>query len=414
MASVIVCSSRLLRVRSPEIQHTPITKTTARTMLPTGRQKGSWNVRRINTLFLTTLSPSKSSNRKKCLLSYMSREFRRLAMKEFKHLPGLDLIRVFGILVVVFYHYQVETAVRGLCPADFLPAMEPLVQVAVYTMTLLSGSCLCWQEKSRSWSMKRYLWGRFLAIYPLFWLCFFPIFIYSDIICGNNEGVAPWKLLLSIVGVDGYFQSFTPTFYKIGEWYLGCILFLYAVFPVLWRMIRRRGVVFAAVGALFAWLACCFVENPGQLYPTLIGQLPLFFMGIFLGGCLPSLWIPGILAGMTTLVLYGLGCPEYWIVTAASVGVFVMVFYLGQLLLFCGPFLQKALHWLSRRCFGVFLVHHLAITLVIVPVLVNHRVTPLYWVSGLLLLTVGSFVISFLLDGLSRSIIKFLAERVVT
>lgn len=255
-------------------------------------------------------------------------------MKEFKHLPGLDLIRVFGILVVVFYHYQVETAVRGLCPADFLPAMEPLVQVAVYTMTLLSGSCLCWQEKSRSWSMKRYLWGRFLAIYPLFWLCFFPIFIYSDIICGNNEGVAPWKLLLSIVGVDGYFQSFTPTFYKIGEWYLGCILFLYAVFPVLWRMIRRRGVVFAAVGALFAWLACCFVENPGQLYSTLIGQLPLFFMGIFLGGCLPSLWIPGILAGMTTLVLYGLGCPEYWIVTTASVGVFVMVFYLGQLLLF--------------------------------------------------------------------------------
>ena len=55
-------------------------------------------------------------------------------MKEFKHLPGLDLIRVFGILVVVFYHYQVETAVRGLCPADFLPAMEPLVQVAVYTI----------------------------------------------------------------------------------------------------------------------------------------------------------------------------------------------------------------------------------------------------------------------------------------
>ena len=49
-------------------------------------------------------------------------------MKEFKHLPGLDLIRVFGILVVVFYHYQVETAVRGLCPADFLPAMEPLTR----------------------------------------------------------------------------------------------------------------------------------------------------------------------------------------------------------------------------------------------------------------------------------------------
>ena len=96
-------------------------------------------------------------------------------MKEFKHLPGLDLIRVFGILVVVFYHYQVETAVRGLCPADFLPAMEPLVQVAVYTMTLLSGSCLCWQEKSRSWSMKRYL-GTFSGHLPSFLALLFSHF----------------------------------------------------------------------------------------------------------------------------------------------------------------------------------------------------------------------------------------------
>ena len=118
--------------------------------------------------------------------------------------------------------------------------------------------------------------------------------------------------------------------------------------------------------------------------------------------------VPGLIVILLTL----LGCSEYWIVTAASVGLFVMVFYLGQLLLFCGPFLSKVLHWLSRRCFGVFLVHHLAITLVMVPALANQSLTPIYWVGGLLLLTVGSFGISFLLDGLSRNIIKFLAERV--
>lgn len=333
-------------------------------------------------------------------------------MQEFKYLPGLDSVRVFGISVVVFYHYQVETAARGLCPFSSLTAMEPLVQMAVYTMTLLSGACLCWSEKKHSWSMKRYLWRRFLAIYPIFWLCFFPIFIYSDIICGNNEGVAPWKLLLSIIGMDGYFQSVTATFYKIGEWYLGCLLLLYVVFPIIWNMIRRLGFIFAGMAALFAWLVCYLVGDSGQLYPTLLGQMPLFFMGIFLGSCLPSVWLQGILAGATALVLTLLGCSEYWIVTAASVGLFVMVFYLGQLLLFCGPFLSKVLHWLSRRCFGVFLVHHLAITLVMVPALANQSLTPIYWVGGLLLLTVGSFGISFLLDGLSRNIIKFLAERV--
>lgn len=77
-------------------------------------------------------------------------------MKEFKHLPGLDLIRVFGILVVVFYHYQVETAVRGLCPADFLPAMEPLVQVAVFRAV----TPVLWSVSSKGFA---------LVIPSLFW-----------------------------------------------------------------------------------------------------------------------------------------------------------------------------------------------------------------------------------------------------
>lgn len=97
-------------------------------------------------------------------------------MKEFKHLPGLDLIRVFGILVVVFYHYQVETAVRGLCPADFLPAMEPLVQVAVYTMTLLSGSCLCWQEKKPQLVHEALSLGTFSGHLPSFLALLFSHF----------------------------------------------------------------------------------------------------------------------------------------------------------------------------------------------------------------------------------------------
>ena len=84
-----------------------------------------------------------------------------------------------------------------------------------------------------------------------------------------------------------------------------------------------------------------------------------------------------------------------------------MVFYLGQLPCFVVRFFKRLCVGYPVAVLESSFVHHLAITLVIVPVLVNHRVTPLYWVGGLLLLTVGSFVISFLLDGLSRSIIKF-------
>ena len=50
--------------------------------------------------------------------------------------------------------------------------------------------------------------GTFSGHLPSFLALLFSHFIYSDIICGNNEGVAPWKLLLSIVGSRWIFSVF--------------------------------------------------------------------------------------------------------------------------------------------------------------------------------------------------------------
>ena len=334
-------------------------------------------------------------------------------MKEHSYLPGLDLVRISGILTVVVYHYQVETAALGLCPVQLFPDQAELVQVGVYGMTILSGACLSRQEKNRTWSLKRYFAGRFWAIYPLFWSCFFPVFLYSDLLCGNNRNVASWKILFSVAGVDGYLQSFTPTFYKIGEWYLGCILFLYALFPLFWRLVRRRGPFLVLASGAFIWLVGPFLFDPVRLYPTLAGQMPLFLTGIFLGWYLPSVRLLGMAAGLVALVSAFLGGAAYWTVTAAAAAVFALTFSLGQSLFFGREKLSAVLRWLSRRCFGVFLVHHLAITLAIIPFLEEVPSTLFLWSCGLLLLTAGSFGVSFFLECLCNRVVCHLRQGTV-
>lgn len=323
------------------------------------------------------------------------------------YLPGLDLVRIWGILTVLIYHYWVETAPLSMVSSPPFWGQEQLVQMGVYGMTLLSGACLSWQEKGRDWSLRRYLRGRFLGIYPLYWSCFFPVFFYSDLFCGNNRDVAPWKLLLSLAGVDGYFQSFTPTFYKVGEWYLGCILFLYALFPLVWKFVRRWGPWTAAGIGFFFWMSCCLVCRKTRLYSTVSGQLPLFLAGICLGCYLPAIrtaWVP---AAGTAFLLAALGCPDYCVVTASSAAVFVLLFSLGQNRFFLTEKGKSLLRWLSRQCFGVFLVHHLAITLVLLPVLRSFPAASGSWLLGLLLLIPGSFGLSWVLGRLSGRLVHF-------
>lgn len=321
------------------------------------------------------------------------------------HLPSLDLIRVSCMMVIVVYHYSVESYARNLSPFSILSS--DLVQSAVYMMTLLSGFCLSLQEQHRKWSLGRYIKGRILAIFPLYWLCFFPIFIYSDVLCGNNSNLPRWKILLSLIGVDGYFQSVTPTFYKIGEWYLGCILFLYLLFPLLWILMRRgHSLLLGEIAGILLILEVSFLPQ-ANLYPTVLGQLPLFIAGMLLGRRAT------ILEQMPPWAFFSLGvillCCTFQEGSFPIISIlgFILLFRMGQFLLKRSDGVQSFFHWLARQCYGVFLIHHLAITLFILPVLERFPVSNLIWILMLALLLLGSFLGAALLNILMGRLTKF-------
>ena len=245
--------------------------------------------------------------------------------------PGLDVVRLAALLPVLCYHYCIEAARFGFAvPTAFIGrGMADWVELGLAWFFLLSGAALCLQWQGR-FALRRYLVGRAAATYPAFWLGFGALFLYGEVLHGNNAEIPRWRVVFSLFGVDGYLSPVTVTFYKIGEWFLGVILILYLVFPLLlWCMesaARRRVLAVCMAALALLWPLVC--PAPWEAGHTVLGRLPAFALGVWFGTLLkkdrlppkrllaglavfPLLWVPAVPRLAVLLVLAAVLC---WVV----------------------------------------------------------------------------------------------------
>ena len=272
-----------------------------------------------------------------------------------------------ALLPVLCYHYCIEAARLGFAVPTALigRGMADWVEIGLAWFFLLSGAALCLQWQGR-FDARRYFVGRAAATYPAFWLGFAALFVYGEVLHGNNADIPRWRVVFSVLGLDGYLAPVTVTFYKIGEWFLGVILILYLVFPLLlWCMetpLRRR-----ALGVLMAVLAVVWplvCPAPWEAGHTVLGRLPAFALGVWFGSSLKNDVQPSyrICVGLAV-------CPLLWVDAVPRLAVLLVlaavlfwaVYAAGQRLprRFC-PALRRLAGW----CYGVYLVHHVLLTLV--------------------------------------------------
>ena len=196
-----------------------------------------------------------------------------------RYLPELDLVRTAATALILVYHFAAEFAAAGLLPGAAWPAFG--AEVGIELFFLLSGASLCWGRGGR-FDARRYYAGRALAIYPCFWVGFAALFLYGEVLHGNNVGIPKWKLVFSVLGLDGYLLPLGANFYKIGEWFLGCLLLIYLLFPLLRRLQNGRRRCLAATAALgvvwLAWPLCC--PPPWDAAHTVLGRVFVFWCGM--------------------------------------------------------------------------------------------------------------------------------------
>lgn len=322
--------------------------------------------------------------------------------------PGLDVVRLGAVLPVLCYHFCIEAAGRGFAvPVQLIGrGMADWVEVGLAWFFLLSGAALCLQWRGR-FAWRPYLAGRAAAMYPPFWLGFFALFFYGEILHGNNPQVPRWRVVFSVLGLDGYLAPVTPTFYKIGEWFLGVILLLYLVFPLLlWCMqTRRRRIVLLAVMVLLqlVWPALC--PAPLDAGHTVLGRMPVFGLGVWFGTLLGAekTMFPRCLWALAALpLLWVAALPRLAVLLVVSAGLFWAVYALGQRLprRYWGP-LRRIAGW----TYGVYLVHHVLLTLVLLPAAAGLGLPLWLWFPVFLVL---SFVLGAVLTAVAAPLARLM------
>lgn len=306
-------------------------------------------------------------------------------------IAGFDLVRAICTIGIVLFHYSfnfIEYRIAGehIFFARFANGEWGNMFVAMFFM--LSGALL-WYNHGESFHLPMFYLKRWLSIFPMFYLAWFPAYLAKVQELGDWLWAGPRsKFLYTVFGMDGYFMQLDPSkpnfnvnYYTLGEWFLGAIIILYVAFPALWLLFRRYNVTGTVIRHIFTVvLIAAFCAN---LYYDW-WQMPA---GKNLITCFLDFW-----AGMLLMEYYGkrlnkdcvknikkritifgglflfvaffvpLGIEMNNVVSSLIVGA---VFFVVLLNISDAVMRWKLpsiiIKYVSRWSFGVFLVHHVLI-----------------------------------------------------
>lgn len=201
-----------------------------------------------------------------------------MAMKQ-KRLFYLDVIRAVCAVMIVVYHFPLAISQ----PVDYFHAFAngSFGMIAVYCFFMVSGAALMhrYRDEDRL-DLKNFYKKRFLSLYPLFWITYIMAFFWVVWQLREVYRIIPtWSIIWSVIGIDGWLVNLVPTFYMVGEWFLGSILILYLAFPVLRVWYKKNRHLITAI--LFLAALALFYRNP---FPVEIKQNPVADMFYFLLG----------------------------------------------------------------------------------------------------------------------------------
>lgn len=173
---------------------------------------------------------------------------------ENKRIFMFDFVRAIATIFIVFTHYNAlfiyETYRPEIAVGRIYVGNVYIGTLGVSLFLIISGALLYKSYGTKTtFNWKRFYSKRFLTVYPCFWVAYALIFCLTFYEARGAFPAAPtWQIIFSILGVDGYVSQFgIPTIYLVGDWFLGFILIIYAIFPLLLYLIKKIPLILGAI-----------------------------------------------------------------------------------------------------------------------------------------------------------------------
>ena len=282
-------------------------------------------------------------------------------MEKKKKIFYLDFIRVISMLMIVTYHFYVHFAENNIIGIKIF-SNDKWGMIGVTLFFMISGASLIYNY-GENLDIKKYAKKRFLGIYPMFWIAYLLVFIYIFYGCKKILWDLPTnKLGISLLAMDGYLSPYTETFYLIGEWFLGCIVLIYILFPILRTLFNKYPKTFFIVSTIINFALLIFYRNGIMpINKNLIVCTYSFILGMYIIKYIKNFKLWQMLITLSiAIIAYFIPANniniKVLIANFIGYNLFIVLGYIGQKIE--NITIQKIFVTISKYSYAVFLVHH--------------------------------------------------------
>ena len=213
-------------------------------------------------------------------------------------------------------------------------------------------------------SVWKFWYKRARSIFPAFYIAYAFCFLENLFKTGDpfSHG-QPWCLIFSVLGLDGYLEGSVPTYYFVGEWFLGAIIILYLLYPLLaWAFRKSELISTLAVAVLYIWMLYTPLFEGRMLVRNIISCIMNFWVGMLAiryKNVLLDKWAPTCLLAVFFLAANFVRIPINLVFVnhLYGIAVFFILYKLGGAVMKNG-WLNRLFSKLSALSYPIFLAHH--------------------------------------------------------
>lgn len=148
-----------------------------------------------------------------------------------QRLSGIIFARSCCSIGIIIYHYFCHS--NGNFKFLFKTGNSTWGFLFVTSFFSISGTVLFYNYSTIS-SFKSFYFKRWKSIFPSYYICFIYFFLKNVFRYRKLFYISHWSnLFFSIIGLDGFLAYRFKTYYLVGEWFLGAIIIIYFIYPLL-------------------------------------------------------------------------------------------------------------------------------------------------------------------------------------
>lgn len=291
-----------------------------------------------------------------------------------KRIRFFDVVRVICFIAIIYYHMIAQLPINGICSDE---AIWPFVAnsnmqlgtFAVAVFFMISGASLMYTTRDH-FKIGTFYLKRYIRLLIPFYVVTFMYYIVNAIrvrdLAGVYVGGIPvWRWIFTILGVDEWVSMHgVVTFSRgIGEWFLGALVILSVLFPLLRYLMLKNQKIFMAVATVLYLLVVFRYNSNIPIFMSLPVKGFDFVLGMWFGLNWQKINPKWKYVSIPIVVLY-LICPVAFPINDA-IKILILAFAFLVSFSFLEDKLQKCnlkgIDWLSKYSYELYLVHHLVI-----------------------------------------------------